>query len=51
MMYNTFNMGMGMCMAVAKEDAGKALAALKAEGQGAAVVGEIVEGDGGVILC
>ena len=50
-MYNTFNMGMGMCMAVAKDDADKALAALKAEGQEAAVVGEIVEGDGGVILC
>ena len=50
-MYNTFNMGMGMCMAVAKEDADKALAALKAEGQDAVVVGEIVDGDKGVIVC
>lgn len=50
-MYNTFNMGMGMCMAVAKEDTDKALAALKAEGQDAVVVGEIVDGDKGVIVC
>ena len=50
-MYNTFNMGMGMCMAVAKEDVDKALNALREAGENAVVVGEIVEGDKEVVLC
>ena len=49
-MYNTFNMGMGMCMAVAKEDADKAVAALREAGEEAVIVGEIVAGDKEVLL-
>ena len=49
-MYNTFNMGMGMCMAVAREDADKAVAALREAGEEAVIVGEIVAGDKEVLL-
>lgn len=50
-MYNTFNMGAGMCLAVSKDTADKAIAAIKASGENAFVMGEIVESDEGVILC
>lgn len=50
-MYNTFNMGIGMCIAVAKEDADAALGCLKDSGEEARVIGEIVPGDEGVVLC
>ena len=50
-MYNTFNMGVGMCVAVAAEDADKAVSILEAAGQKAAIIGEIVSGEEGVILC
>jgi len=50
-MFNTYNMGVGMAVIVAKEDADKALAALKAEGCGAYVIGEIVESGERVTLC
>ncbi len=49
-MYNTFNMGVGMSVVVAKEDAPRALAILKAAGEDAYLLGEIVKGDEGVIL-
>ena len=49
-MFNTFNMGTGMALVVAKEDVDKAVAALNGEGQGASVIGEIVAGDAGVEL-
>ena len=49
-MCNTFNMGMGMCMAVAKEDGDKAVAALREAGEEAVIVGEIVAGDKEVLL-
>ena len=50
-MFNTFNMGVGMTIVVAKEDADKALALLKEGGEpGAYVLGEIVQGEGGVEL-
>ena len=49
-MYNTFNMGVGMCVAVAKENVQKALEILKANGEDAYVIGEIVRSDSGVIL-
>ena len=49
-MFNTFNMGTGMVLVVAKEDVDKAVAALNSEGQGAKVIGEIVAGDTGVEL-
>lgn len=44
-MFNTFNMGVGMIVAVAKEDADKALAVLKANGEDAVVLGEVIEGN------
>ena len=50
-MFNTFNMGVGMSVVVAKEDADKALSILKANGENPYIVGEIVKGDDGVIIC
>ena len=44
-MFNTFNMGVGMSIVVAKEDADKALEILKAHGEDAYVIGEIVKGE------
>ena len=49
-MYNTYNMGVGMSIVVAKEDAQKAIEILKANGEDAYVLGEIVESEEGVIL-
>ena len=43
-------MGVGMSVVVAKEDAEKALAILKANGEDAYLLGEIVKSDEGVIL-
>ena len=50
-MFNTFNMGVGMSVIVKKEDADKALAALKETGEDAYIMGEVVKDDAGVILC
>lgn len=49
-MFNTFNMGVGMSIVVAKEDAEKALEILKAQGEDAYVIGEIVKSEDKVIL-
>ena len=49
-MFNTFNMGIGMTVVVAKEEADQALAALRAAGEAPVRLGEIVAGDEGVIL-
>ena len=49
-MFNTFNMGVGMSIVVSKEDADKSLEILKANGEDAYIIGEIVEGDEKVIL-
>ena len=49
-MFNTFNMGVGMSVVVAKEDAEKAISILKANGEDAYILGEIVKGSEGVIL-
>ena len=50
-MYNTYNMGVGMLITVAKEDAQKALEILHANDEpGAYILGEIVEGEKGVEL-
>ena len=49
-MFNTFNMGVGMIACVAKEDADLALSTLKAAGEDAYILGELVEGEEGVIL-
>ena len=42
MMYNTFNMGIGLCLAVAPEDAEKVLAAAEAAGEKAYVIGQTI---------
>lgn len=44
-MFNTYNMGVGMTVIVARDDADKALAALHAEGCDAYAIGEIVKGE------
>ena len=49
-MFNTFNMGVGMSIVVAKDDVEKALTVLKENGEDAYVIGEIVESDERVIL-
>ena len=49
-MFNTFNMGVGMSIVVAKEDADKALEVLKENGEDAYIIGEIIESDEKVIL-
>ena len=50
-MFNTFNMGVGMTVIVDKNDVQKTLDILKSHGEDAYVLGEIVKGDEGVILC
>ena len=51
MMYNTYNMGLGMVLAVDPADADRAVAAIKAAGETAYVVGEVKTGEKGVNLC
>ena len=51
MMYNTYNMGIGMMIAVNPEDVEKTLELLKEVGETAYVVGEIKAGEKGVTLC
>ena len=50
-MFNTFNMGVGMSVVVAKEDADKALSVLKANGEDAYIIGSIVESEDKVQIC
>ena len=49
-MFNTFNMGVGMSIVVAKEDAEKAMEILRANGEDPYLIGEIVESDSKIIL-
>ena len=49
-MFNTFNMGVGMSIVVNKEDADKALEILRANGEDAYILGEVVESEEGVII-
>lgn len=51
MMYNTFNMGLGMVIAVDPSDKERTVAAIEAAGETAYVVGRIEEGEKGVTLC
>ena len=51
MMYNTYNMGIGMMLALDPKDAEKAIEALKAVGEEAYVVGSVEAGEKGVTLC
>lgn len=50
-MYNTFNMGIGMCMIVPKEQANQAVEELNEAGEHAYVIGTVVSGGEGVTLC
>lgn len=50
-MFNTFNMGVGMTVVVDKNDADKAVETLKAAGENAYILGELVESEEGVIIC
>ena len=51
MMYNTFNMGIGMVIAVDNADVDNAVKAITAAGKTAYILGETVSGSDGVILC
>lgn len=50
-MFNTFNMGVGMTVIVAGEDAEKALEILKSNGEDAYILGKVVKSEEGVELC
>ena len=50
-MFNTFNMGVGMSVVVAKEDADKALSILRANGESAYIMGEIIKSENKIELC
>ena len=49
-MFNTFNMGVGMSVVVNKEDADKAIEILKANGEDAYIIGEIIKSDDKIII-
>ncbi len=51
MMYNTYNMGIGMVVAVDPEDVEKTMEAVKAAGETPYVIGSIEAGEKGVTLC
>ena len=51
MMYNTFNMGIGMILAVDPADVEKTMEAIKTTGDTPYVLGNIIEGEKGVTLC
>ena len=51
MMYNTYNMGIGMMIAVDSADVDKTMAAIKAAGETPYIVGEIQNGEKGISLC
>ena len=51
MMYNTFNMGLGMIVAVDEKDVEATMAAIKEAGEAPYIVGHIEAGDKGVTLC
>ena len=50
-MYNTYNMGVGMSIVVPANEVETALDILRANGEDAYVIGEIIRGDDGVVLC
>lgn len=49
-MFNTFNMGVGMCIIVAQGDVQQALSVLYSAGEDAYVMGKIVQGSEGIVL-
>ncbi len=50
MMYNTYNMGLGMVIAVDKADADKVLKSIESSGEKGYIVGEVVKGEKEVVL-
>lgn len=50
-MYNTFNMGIGMVLALAEADVHSAISAIEAAGEKAFVIGDVLSGEKGVELC
>ena len=50
-MYNTFNMGIGMVLALSEDDVHSAIAAIEAAGEKAYVIGDVISGEKGVELC
>ena len=50
-MYNTYNMGVGMSLVVPANEVETAIEVLKANGEDAYVIGEIIKGDEGVVFC
>jgi phosphoribosylformylglycinamidine cyclo-ligase len=50
-MYNTFNMGIGMVIAVAPEQVKEALEAISQAGETPYVIGEVKAGEKGVTVC
>lgn len=51
MMYNTYNMGLGMVLAVDAADAEKTMEAIRAAGETPYVAGEVADGEKGVTIC
>jgi phosphoribosylformylglycinamidine cyclo-ligase len=51
MMYNTYNMGLGMVVAVNPADVDRTLEAIRVAGETPYVVGKIVSGKKGVDIC
>ncbi len=50
-MYNTYNMGLGMVLAVSPEDAEKTMEAIRQAGETPCIVGQVEAGEKGVTLC
>ena len=50
-MYNTYNMGIGMVLAVDPSDADRTMAAIRAAGETPYIIGEIEDGECGVTIC
>ena len=50
-LFNTFNMGVGMSVVVSKDEAEKALEILRANGEDAYIIGEIIKGEESVVIC
>ena len=51
MMYNTFNMGIGLVLAVDSKDVDTTMEAIKAAGETPYVIGSVEAGEKGVTLC
>ena len=50
-MFNTFNMGTGLCIAVSQDEADEAVRVLNSCGEKAVILGQTAAGDEGVVLC